>query len=76
MVGHPALGLVRNQHRLNFSEQGTSFGKRESQVSNTMIPPFQNSNDRCRFSRCRTFLVTFQAGFDDESHGTSNWLLR
>ena len=65
LVRHPACALVRHQHRLNLGEQGTAFGKCESQAGNAPILPFHHGNDRCCLSRRRTCLVTLQAGFNN-----------
>jgi hypothetical protein len=75
LIRHPVCGLVRHLHRLNFGEQGAAFGKCESQIGNAAILPFHHSNDGCCLSCRRTCLVTLQTGFDDQSHGTSDWLL-
>ncbi|AUT76323.1 hypothetical protein C2L64_51760 [Paraburkholderia hospita] len=56
---------------MNLGEQGTTFGKCQSQIGEAEVISFNHSKNRC-ISRTR-FLALY-AGLDDQSHSTSDRL--
>ena len=63
--------LVRHQRRLNIGKQCRAFGKREPQFGNAAILRLHHGHDDCSDCR-RARLLSFNAGFDDQTHGNSD----
>jgi hypothetical protein len=68
---HPPGRLLRHKKRLNLGEQGTTFGKCESQVGKATVVSFYHGNNRCV---SRTRFVILYTGLNDQSHSTSDRL--